>query len=214
MSEEHALVVVAGYQDLDSANHDFDTLPDRAKDKSVALRGAVLVGKDAVGNHVVVDTGNRLGRRGTAWGAGVGLAVGLFSPALLASAAAGAVAGTFADHRIKTGLADKIGQALAAGGAVIIAVVSSQGRLAVEQALTRVAQNGLSYNCFHVTAVCSLIRAAPLTGRNHHRVGFGSVCEFRGPFPGYSSVKPRSCAALSRILRDNGYVLAVSASGT
>jgi arylsulfatase A-like enzyme len=49
-------------------------------------------------------------------------------------------------------------------------------------------------------------RAALLTGRNHHRVGFGSVSEFPGPFPGYSSVKPRSCAALPRILRDGGYV--------
>jgi arylsulfatase len=71
--------------------------------------------------------------------------------------------------------------------------------------LTRVAQNGLTYNRFHVTAVCSPTRAALLTGRNHHRVGFGSVTEFPGPFPGYSSVKPRSCAALPRILRDNGY---------
>jgi Protein of unknown function (DUF1269) len=103
------------------------------------LRGAVLVGKDADGNPVLVDTGNRLGRRGAAWGAGAGLAIGLFSPALLAAAfgaatAAGAVAGTFADHRIKSGLADKIGQALAAGSGAIIAVTPSEGRLAVEQA--------------------------------------------------------------------------------
>ena len=139
MSEEHALVIVAGYQDLDSARRDFETLTERAKDKQISLRGAVLVGKDDEGNPVLVDTGNRLGRRGAAWGAGAGLAVGLFSPALLASAAvgaaAGALAGTFADHRIKSGLADKIGQALAAGSGVIIAVVPPQGRLAVEQAL-------------------------------------------------------------------------------
>ena len=105
MSEEHALVIVAGYQDLDSARRDFETLTDRTKDKHISLRGAVLVGKDADGNPVLVDTGNRLGRRGAAWGAGAGLAVGLFSPVLLASAvvgaAAGALAGTFADHRIK-----------------------------------------------------------------------------------------------------------------
>lgn len=72
--------------------------------------------------------------------------------------------------------------------------------------LSRLAQNGLIYNRFHVTAVCSPTRAALLTGRNHHRVGFGSVCEFPGPYPGYSAVRPRSCAALPRILRDNGYV--------
>jgi hypothetical protein len=46
MSEEHALVIVAGYQDLDLARRDFETLTGRTKDKSIALRGAVLVGKD------------------------------------------------------------------------------------------------------------------------------------------------------------------------
>lgn len=86
MSEDNALVLVAGYQDLDSARHDFQTLVDAAKDKSIPLQGAVLIGKDAEGSPVLVDTGNRLGRRGAAWGAGVGLAIGLFSPALLASA--------------------------------------------------------------------------------------------------------------------------------
>jgi arylsulfatase len=45
-----------------------------------------------------------------------------------------------------------------------------------------------------------------LTGRNHHRVGFGSIAEYPGPFPGYSSAKPRSCAALPQILKENGYV--------
>jgi len=50
-------------------------------------------------------------------------------------AAAGALAGTFANHRIKSGLADKIGQAMSAGSAVIIAVTPAQGRLPVGQAL-------------------------------------------------------------------------------
>jgi arylsulfatase A-like enzyme len=72
--------------------------------------------------------------------------------------------------------------------------------------LTRVQQMGLTYNRFHVTAVCSPTRAALLTGRNHHRVGFGSIAEYPGPFPGYSASKPRSCAALPRILQGNGYV--------
>ncbi len=72
--------------------------------------------------------------------------------------------------------------------------------------MTRVQQKGLTYNRFHVTAVCSPTRAALLSGRNHHRVGFGSVAEYPGPFPGYTAAKPRSCAALPRILRDNGYV--------
>ena len=71
---------------------------------------------------------------------------------------------------------------------------------------TRVQNMGLTYNRFHVTAVCSPTRAALLTGRNQHRVGFGSIAEYPGPFPGYSAAKPKSCAALPRILRDNGYV--------
>ena len=65
---------------------------------------------------------------------------------------------------------------------------------------------GLTYNRFHVTAVCSPTRAAMLTGRNHHRVGMGGIAEFPGPFPGYTGTRPRSCTALPRILKENGYV--------
>ncbi|MCV7149942.1 arylsulfatase [Mycolicibacterium pyrenivorans] len=72
--------------------------------------------------------------------------------------------------------------------------------------MSRLAEGGLTYNRFHVTAVCSPTRAALLTGRNHHRCGFGSIAEYPGPYPGYSSMLPRSIAPLPRILRDNGYV--------
>jgi arylsulfatase len=72
--------------------------------------------------------------------------------------------------------------------------------------LTRVQQMGLTYNRFHVTAVCSPTRAALLTGRNHHRVGMGGIAEFPGPFPGYTGTRPRSCTALPRILKENGYM--------
>jgi len=71
---------------------------------------------------------------------------------------------------------------------------------------TRVREMGTTYNRFHVTAVCSPTRASLLTGRNQHRVGFGSIAEYPGPFPGYTAAKPRSCAALPRILQENGYV--------
>ncbi len=74
--------------------------------------------------------------------------------------------------------------------------------------LTRVQQMGLTYNRFHVTAVCSPTRAALLCGRNQHRVGFGSIAEYPGPFPGYTAAKPKSCAAFPRVLKDNGYVTA------
>ena len=72
--------------------------------------------------------------------------------------------------------------------------------------LTRVGQMGLTYNRFHVVALCSPTRAATLTGRNQHRVGMGSVAEFPGPFPGYTGAVPKSCAAVPRILKENGYV--------
>ncbi len=73
-------------------------------------------------------------------------------------------------------------------------------------AFSRVQKMGVTYNSFHVTAVCSPTRAALLTGRNQHRVGFGSIAEYPGPFPGYTAAKPKSCAGLPRILKENGYV--------
>ena len=60
---------------------------------------------------------------------------------------------------------------------------------------TRMAEEGLRYNRFHVTALCSPTRAALLTGRNNHAVGFGSIGEFAGGFPGYSATLPRDCSA-------------------
>ena len=75
--------------------------------------------------------------------------------------------------------------------------------------LSRVAGDGLRYNRFHVTALCSPTRASLLTGRNNHTVGFGSIGELSGGFPGYSATLPRDCAPLPRILRDNGYSTAI-----
>jgi arylsulfatase len=70
---------------------------------------------------------------------------------------------------------------------------------------TQLAERGLRYNRFHVTALCSPTRAALLTGRNSHAVGFGSVGEFSSGFPGYTAMLPRDCAPLPRILQENGY---------
>ena len=50
--------------------------------------------------------------------------------------------------------------------------------------LTRMADGGLKYNRFHVTALCSPTRAALLTGRNHHAVGFGQIGELSSGYPG------------------------------
>src|SRR5450755_4507808 len=70
---------------------------------------------------------------------------------------------------------------------------------------TRMAEAGLRYNRFHVTALCSPTRAALLTGRNNHAVGFGSVGEFSSGFPGYTATVPRDCTPWPRVLAENGY---------
>jgi arylsulfatase A-like enzyme/uncharacterized membrane protein len=309
MAEEQTDVLVGAYRDVETAKNDFNQLVGQVKAKTVKIEGAILVTKDKDGTVKVEDTGDNLGRKGAGWGGGVGLAVGLFAPELLApvvvGAAAGGLIGKFGEHRMKSGIQSKIGENLPAGTAGIIAVFDEEQRLGVEQALpgalgksvvqsdkkgtgalkesladamgkfkqdrtalpipdrnfggvaghtlkdsvadwsmvpgpkapegapnvllvliddagfggpetfggpistpnyTRVQKMGVTYNRFHVTAVCSPTRAATLTGRNHHRVGFGSVAEFPGPFPGYTAAKPKSCAALPRILSDNGYV--------
>ncbi|HEY1716309.1 MAG TPA: sulfatase-like hydrolase/transferase [Solirubrobacteraceae bacterium] len=69
----------------------------------------------------------------------------------------------------------------------------------------RIADEGLRYNRFHVTAMCSPTRAALLTGRNHHAVGMGGIPEFSGGFPGYSAMLPKDAAPFPKILKENGY---------
>ena len=311
MADTMTDVLVAGYQGIDEATKDFDALAKLVEDKTIALQGAILVTHAEDGTVNVQQTADHRGRKGVQWGGGVGLAVGLAAPPLLAATAAGAVAGgligKFVDHRLEAGIHDKIGENLPPGSAGIIVVFDDEHRLAVEQALpgsplksvvqtdkkgmqalqgglaeamgkfvpdrtvlpipdrtfggtagrtfdksvgdwtiipgpkapdeapnvlivliddagfggpdtfgggistpnlTRVGQMGLQYNRFHVTAVCSPTRAALLTGRNHHRVGMGTIAELPGPYPGYTGVRPRSCAPLPRILRENGYVTA------
>lgn len=67
------------------------------------------------------------------------------------------------------------------------------------------AKNGLRYNRFHVTAMCSATRSCLLTGRNHHAVGMGALANVPLGFPGYNSRIPKSAGTLPRILRDAGY---------
>ena len=71
--------------------------------------------------------------------------------------------------------------------------------------LDKLAAGGLRYNRFHVTALCSPTRAALLSGRNHHAVGFGSISELIGGWPGYSTNWPTSAASIAQILEANGY---------
>jgi len=69
----------------------------------------------------------------------------------------------------------------------------------------RLAANGLRFNRFHTTALCSPTRAALLTARNHHSVGMGGITEIATAAPGYSSVRPDTAAPLAEILKLNGY---------
>jgi arylsulfatase A-like enzyme len=69
----------------------------------------------------------------------------------------------------------------------------------------RLAANGLKYNRFHTTALCSPSRSALLTGRNHHAVGMGGITEIATSAPGYNSVWPNTAAPLAEILKQNGY---------
>jgi arylsulfatase len=69
----------------------------------------------------------------------------------------------------------------------------------------RLAANGLKYNRFHTTALCSPTRAALLSGRNHHVVGMGGITEIATSAPGYSSLRPNTCAPLAETLKLNGY---------
>jgi arylsulfatase A-like enzyme len=69
----------------------------------------------------------------------------------------------------------------------------------------RLAANGLKYNRFHTTALCSPTRQALLTGRNHHSVGMGGITEIATSAPGYNSIRPNTAAPLAETLRLNGY---------
>ena len=72
-------------------------------------------------------------------------------------------------------------------------------------ALDRIAAQGLRYTNFHSTALCSPTRAALITGRNHHSVGFGVVGEIATGFPGYDSIIPIDKGTIGTILKENGY---------
>ena len=308
MSEGMQLILAA-YPAIDGATDDFDRLVGLIGERDVRSDGVIVVQRDDDGRISIVDTGNKLGRKGAGWGGGVGVLVGLAAPPLLASvavgAAAGGIVGTFARHRVEDGLESGLGEKLRPGTAAILALVAEDDLLVAEQALShspaksrvemaggslgdlrdalaeaagkfnpdrtvlplrdpafggvagrtigdsvpdwtivmnpkppdeapnvlvvliddagfgnpetfggpiatpamsRVRDLGLAYNRFHVTAICSPTRAALLTGRNQHRVGFGSIAEYPGPFPGYTAAVPKTCTPVVRVLRDNGYV--------
>jgi arylsulfatase len=148
MSDDHKDVLIAAYLFEDLAKEDFDAVLKLAEDKTITVEGVVLVQKDAAGEVQVKETGDHLGRRGAKVGGGVGLAVGLFAPPLLAAtavgAAAGAVAGRFAKHRLESGIGEKMDTALPPGSGGVIAVYDSEGHDAVDKALVNAVKKSVA----------------------------------------------------------------------
>jgi arylsulfatase len=72
-------------------------------------------------------------------------------------------------------------------------------------AFDKLASNGLRYNAFHTTALCSPTRAALITGRNHHSASTGNIMEFGTGYPGYNSLMSRSVGTVADMLRYNGF---------
>ncbi len=84
-------------------------------------------------------------------------------------------------------------------------VTSTFGGVVPTPTLDRIANNGLRYTNFNSTSLCSPTRAAIITGRNHHSMGFGVVAEQATGFPGYNSIMTRDKATIGKILKDHGY---------
>ena len=84
-------------------------------------------------------------------------------------------------------------------------VPSTFGGVIPTPTMERIANEGLRYNRVFSTALCSPTRAALITGRNHHSVGFGVISEQSTGFPGYNSIISKDKATIGRILLDNGY---------
>jgi len=71
--------------------------------------------------------------------------------------------------------------------------------------MDKLADNGLKYNRFHTTSLCSPTRVALLTGYNHHSNNMGCIGEAATTFPGYTSVRPQTITPMAEVLRQNGY---------
>ena len=85
---------------------------------------------------------------------------------------------------------------------------STFGGLVPSPTMDRLAAEGLRYNKFHTTALCSPTRAALITGRNHHSVASGVIAEAATGYDGYTGIIPRSAGTIGEVLRQNGYMTA------
>jgi arylsulfatase A-like enzyme len=71
--------------------------------------------------------------------------------------------------------------------------------------IDRLAANGLRYNNFHTTALCSPTRACLLTGRNHHAVQMRAISNMDSGYPNMRGALPPSAATVAEVLRQGGY---------
>jgi uncharacterized membrane protein len=149
MSDDQKDVLIAAYLLEDLAKRDFDAVVKLAEDKTINVEGIVLVQKASDGEVQVTETGDHLGRKGLKLGGGVGLAVGLLAPPLLAAtavgAAAGGVAGKFAKHRLESGIGEKMDAALPPGSGGVIAVYDSAGADTVDKALANAVKKSVAH---------------------------------------------------------------------
>ncbi len=79
------------------------------------------------------------------------------------------------------------------------------GGFAHTPTLSKLRNEGISYNRFHTTSICSPTRAALLTGRNHQRVGSGTIAERAVDWDGYTGVIPKTSATVAEVLKNYGY---------
>ncbi len=148
MSDEHKSVVIAAYLFEDLAQRDFDTVVKLAEDEAIKVEGVVLVRKDLAGEVHVTETGDHMGRKGLKIGGGAGLVVGLFAPPVLAAtvvgAAAGGVMAKFAKHRVESGIAEKMDDALPPGAGGVIVIYDLASAEAIDRALTNAVKKSVA----------------------------------------------------------------------
>jgi len=139
--DKRDLIMVSCYCDLDCARDDFAELARQIKKRSFNVRESVLLGKNAEGMPIVLDTSSgHHGRTGAIVGAGMGFLLGvLMMPTLPISVAVGAAAGAtvakFADHTLKAGLRHDIAEHLDKATGVVISVVDALDELWAKRAL-------------------------------------------------------------------------------
>ena len=86
------------------------------------------------------------------------------------------------------------------------AQIGSFGGLTHTPNIDKLAANGLRFNNFHTTALCSPTRASLMAGRNPHSIGLGSHALTAMCFPGYNAIMPESAKSVANYLEEHGYV--------